>query len=171
VVNFTIRRCMPIRWSVMCAALALFAVAVPSARALDQSCHTSSDYDLTVTDAALQFERKNTPGRRLEMRKGALAVNNQAVALGAADRQRVATFENRVRELVPKVKTIAQRGVDLMVVAVREEAVNASPGSAANPQVNARVDARAQELKTKIARSATSKEWHAEALQGYMAAL
>ena len=98
----------------MCAALALFAVAVPSARALDQSCHTSSDYDLTVTDAALQFERKNTPGRRLEMRKGALAVNNQAVALGAADRQRVATFENRVRELVPKVKTIAQRGVDLM---------------------------------------------------------
>ena len=68
----------------MCAVLALFAVAVPSARALDQTCHTSSDYDLTVTDAALQFDRKNAPGRRLEMRKGALAVNNQAVALGGA---------------------------------------------------------------------------------------
>ena len=132
---------------------------------------TSSDYDLTVTDAALQFERKNASGRRLEMRRGALAVNSQAVALGAGDRQRVAAFESRVRELVPKVKTIAQHGVDLMVVAVREEAVSASPGSAANRQVNARVDARAQELKTKIASSVTSKEWHAEALQGYMAVL
>jgi urease beta subunit len=162
---------MPIRFSIMYAVFAMFTVAMPSARALDQTCHTSSDYDLTVTDAALQFERKNASGRRLEMRKGALAVNSQAVALGAGDRQRVAAFESRVRELVPKVKTIAQRGVDLMVVAVREEAVSASPGSAANRQVNARVDARAQELKTKIARSVTSKEWHAEALQGYMAVL
>jgi len=128
-------------------------------------------YDITLTGVALQFDRKTAPPQRLGMRRGALSVDNTAVALGAVDRQRVATFETRVRDLVPKIKTIAAHGVDLMVLAIREEAAKASPNSAANPQINARVDARARELKLKIANSVTSKEWHAEALQGYMAAL
>ena len=139
--------------------------------ALEPACRTSSDYDITLTDAELQFEPKNAAGQRLAMRRGELAVDRRALALGADDRKRVAAFESGVRDLVPKIKTIAQRGVDLMVTAIREEAVSASPESAANPDLNARVDARAGQLKLKIAQSATSKEWHADALQGYMAAL
>lgn len=147
-------------------------LALPGAgHALEPTCHTSSDYDITVTETGLQFERKNPAGQRLEMRRGELAIDSRAVVLGADDRKRVAAFESRVRELVPKVKTIAQRGVDLMVMAIREEAVSAAPESASQPDINARVDARARQLKLKIARSTTSKEWHADALQGDLAAL
>ena len=150
----------------------LFGAAISlSAVAANETCRTSSDYDITLTSAALQFDRKTAPPQRLGMRRGALSVGNTAVALGADNRQRVVTFETRVRDLVPKIKTIAAHGVDLMVLAIREEAAKTSPNSAANPQINARVDARARELKLKIANSATSKEWHVDALQSYMAVM
>jgi hypothetical protein len=139
--------------------------------AVDQTCHTSSYYDITLTDAALMFDRKTAPAQRLEMRRGALSVDKKSVGLGANDRKRVAAFEARVRELVPKIKVIGERGVDLMVFAIREEAVTASPDSAADPQINARVDARAKEFKTRIANSTTSKEWRIDALRGYMAGM
>ncbi|MEO8442621.1 MAG: DUF2884 family protein [Betaproteobacteria bacterium] len=148
---------------------ALVLLAPTPGRALDQACHTRSDYDVTLTNAALQFDRKTAPPQILEMRRGSLSVDHTAVALGTNDRKRVAAFETRVRALVPKIKALATRGVDLMVLAIREEAAKTSPASAADPQLNARVDARARELKQKIAKSTTSKEWHVDALQGYMA--
>lgn len=150
-------------------ALALLAAAPLHAKGLDETCHARSGYDVTMTDTALQFERKNAPPQRLEMHRGDLAVNDKAVALGARDRKRIAAFETTLRELIPKIRILAQRGVDLGVFAIREEAASASPVSAADPRLNARVDARAQELKTRIANSRTSKEWHARALNGYLA--
>jgi hypothetical protein len=137
--------------------------------ALGQTCRTRSDFDITVTDAALQFERRTAPAQRIEMRSGALAVNQLPVKLGADDRKRVAAMETRARELVPKIKTIGQRGVDLMVSAIREEAARSSPAAAARPELNQRLDARAQELKRRIADSTTSKEWRPEAMRNYMA--
>ncbi len=160
---------MQIRHHVLHAcALALLVAAPLHAKDLDETCHARSGYDVTVTDAALQFDRRNAPPQRLEMRRGDLAVNDKAVALGASDRKRIAAFETTLRELIPKIKTLAQRGVDLGVFAIREEAARASPVSAADPRVNARVDARARELKARIANSRTSKEWHARALNGYL---
>jgi hypothetical protein len=132
------------------------------------ACRTSSDYDVTLDEGALQFERKTGPAQSIEMRRGALAINQKPITLGADDKKRVVTYEARVRELVPRIKTIGQRGVDLMVAAIREEAAKASPQSAASPELNARVDARAQELKRRIADSRTSKEWHPDAIAGYM---
>lgn len=151
--------------------LALLLAAPAHARDADDTCGARSNYDLTVTDAALQFERKSAPPQRLEIRRGNLAVNDNAVALRAQDRNRIAAFESTVRELVPKIKTLARRGVDLSVFAIREEAASASPVSAADPQVNARVDARAQELKLRIANSKTSKEWRAGQMNGYLTAV
>lgn len=160
---------MQIRHHVLHAcALALLAAAPLHAKDLDETCHARSGYDVTVTDAALQFERKNAPPQRLEMHRGDLVVNDKAVALSARDRNRIAAFETTLRELIPKIKTLAQRGVDLSVFAIREEAASASPVSAADPRVNARVDARAREIKTRIANSRTSKEWNARALNGYL---
>jgi hypothetical protein len=163
---------MPDRIRLVYAGIAALVLLAPTpGRALDQTCHTRSDYDVTLTNAALQFDRKAAPAQRLEMRRGVLSVDNTAIALGADDRKHIAAFETRVRDLVPKIKTIAARGVDLMVLAIREEAARTSPDSAADPQINARVDARARELKQKIANSTTSKEWHVDALQGYMAVM
>src|SRR3954470_9726762 len=138
------------------AAMAAFVAAASApGLALGQTCRTRSDFDITVTNTALQFERRNAPAQRIEMRGGALAVNQQPVKLGADDRKRVAAIESRARELVPRIKTIGQRGVDLMVSAIREEAARSSPASAARPELNQRLDARAQELKRRIADSTT----------------
>jgi len=73
-----------------------------------------------------------------------------------------------VRALLPRVKALAGRGVDLAVVAVREEAANVSPRSAADPKLNARLEARARNLKTRIANSATTKDWQGAAFNRYM---
>jgi hypothetical protein len=150
---------------------ALVSVATAPGQALAQACRTSSNFDITVTAAALQFERRNAPAQRIEMRSGALVVNQQAVKLSADDRKRVAAIESRARELVPRIKTIGQRAVDLMVSAIREEAARSSPAAAARPELNQRLDARAQELKRRIAASTTSKEWRPEAMRNYVAGI
>lgn len=152
------------------AALAVFS-ALAAGHAAAQTCHTSSNYEITLIGGALQFDRKSSPPQRLEMRRGILSADAKVIGLGADDRKRVAAFETKVRELIPRIKVIAQRGVDLMVVAIREEAVRASPDSAARPELNARIDARAQALKTRIANSTTSKEWQPAAMSGYMATI
>jgi hypothetical protein len=129
----------------------------------------SSDYDITVSEAALQFDRKSAPPQRLDMQRGALNAGGNAVALSADERKRIAAFEARARELVPRIKALGQRAVDLMAAAIHEEATQSSPNSAARPELKARVDARAKELKTRIANSTTSKEWRPEAINSYMA--
>lgn len=146
-------------------------VITPTGATFGQSCHTSSDYDVTLTAATVQFERKSGPSQIIEMQHGELSLNRKPLALSSEDRKRVATYETRVRELVPKVKVLGQRSVDLMVAAIREEAVKASPRSAASPELNARVDARAQDLKRRIAASRSSKEWRPEALAGFMSGM
>ena len=158
--------------SLMCAGIAALLSAAPaSGLAQTPACRTSSDYDITMTDAALTFERRKAPAQRIEMRSGALAVNQQPVTLGPDDRKRVAAFETRTRALIPRIKTTGQRAVDLMVMAIREEAARSSPGTAGRPELNQRLDARAQELKRRIADSKTSKEWRPEAMSNYTAGM
>ena len=152
-------------------AIGVLLLIAAAGRAFAQTCRTSSNYEITLIDGALQFDRKNTPPQRLEMRRGVLMVDARAITLGADDRKRVAAFETKVRELIPRIKVIGQRGVDLMVAAIREEAARSSPAAAVRPELNARVDARAQELKSRIANSTTSKEWQPAAMSGYMATI
>lgn len=139
------------------------------ARSLDDVCRARSRYDLTVNDAALLFERKRPAGQRLEMRGGRLLVNGLAVALDGRDRERIRAYESAVRALIPRVKALAERGVDLSAAAVREEASHVSPRSAADPKLNARLDARASNLKMRIANSASTKDWQGAAFNRYMA--
>lgn len=145
------------------------ALAEPAAaRPLDEVCRARSNYDLTASDAALLFERRRPQGQRLEMRRGRLSVNGLGVALDARDRERIGVYETTVRALIPRVKALAERGVDLAAAAVREEAVQVSPRSAADPKLNARLEARALNLKTRIANSASTKEWQGAAFNRYM---
>jgi hypothetical protein len=151
---------------------ACFAIAgavLAGAPASAQTCHISSDYDITVSDTSLRFDRKSSQAQRLALQRGVLTVDDKAVALSSDEQKRIASFESRTRELVPRIKALGQRAVDLMVIAINEEAARSSPASAARPELKARVDARAQELKTRIAKSTTSKEWRPEAINGYLA--
>lgn len=150
------------------ALLSVLLVAPLQARQLDEVCHARSRYDLTVGDTVLLFERAQPAAQHVAMRRGHLSVNGIAAALNARDRARIASFETTVRVLVPQIKLLAQRGVDLAAAAVREEAASVSPRSAADPKLNARVDARARELKARIATSTTTKDWRGTAFNRYM---
>ena len=132
-------------------------------------CRLRSDYDVTVTGAAVVFDRVAAPARQIEMSRGNLSLNGKTVALDTRDSTRIASFEATLRSLLPRVKAIGQRAVDLSVAAIREEAANVSPRSAADPQLNQRLDARARELKTRIAASTTSRQWRGTALNRYSA--
>jgi hypothetical protein len=144
------------------------AVSASALAAQEAACSVRSRYDVTVTESTLMFERAAAPGQRVEMRGGRLTVNGSLVNLGRGDGDRIATFETNVRALVPQMKMLAQRGVDLGVVAIREEAA-ASPRSAKDPQLNARLDARAHNIKARIAASSSSKDWRSLAVKRYVA--
>jgi hypothetical protein len=133
------------------------------------ACPVRSAYDVTVMPDRLVFERSSGTARRIEMRGGVLSDQGKPIALAAADRDRVVRFERVARSVLPRIRRIGARAVDLMVVAVREEAAATSPKSAANPQLNARLDARAAAFKSRIAQSNSSKEWRGNAFNRYAA--
>jgi len=151
------------------ALLALCVLKAAYAGDLDAACQVRSDYDITITAALLLFERATAPVRRIEMHRGALTMNGRPVALGPADRDRISRFETTARALVPPIRALGQRAVDLGVDAVREEAALASPQSAKSPQLDARLAARASDLKARIARSNTSRDWRGAAFNRYAA--
>lgn len=135
----------------------------------DAACRVRSNYDFTVSAGAVLFERAASTARSIEMSRGNLKVNGKPVALGIKDRDRVAAFEATLRGLIPQVKALAQRAVDLSTAAIREEAASISPKSAADPELKQRLDARARNLKLRIANSTTSKDWRGATLNRYIA--
>ena len=148
--------------------VAAFAVLL-QVNAVYAACTLQSAYDLTVMPEALVFERASGAARRIEMRNGALSDRGRAVTVNAADRERLTRFERTVRALVPHVRRIGLRAVDLAAAAIREEAALQSPRSAAHPQLAARLDARARDLRARIAKSNTSRDWRGPAFDRYAA--
>ena len=136
---------------------------------LDAACRVRSDYDITVSAGRVLFERTATPAQSVEMSRGSLKANGKPVALRVKDRERISAFEATVRGLIPRVKALAQRAVEMSIAAIREEAAATSPKSAADPQLNQRLDARARDLKLRIANSTTSKDWRGATLNRYTA--
>ncbi len=152
------------------AAVLLGALVAPALGAdLNAACRVRSDYDVTVSAGALLFERAAAPARSVEMSRGNLKANGKPVALGRKDRDRITAFEATLRGLIPHVKALAHRAVEIGVAAVREEAASVSPKSAADPQLNQRLETRARDLKLRIANSTTSKDWQGATLNRYAA--
>jgi Protein of unknown function (DUF2884) len=135
----------------------------------DAACRVRSNYDLTVSAGAVLFERATAPAQSVEMSRGNLKANGKPVALGVKDRDRIAAFEATLRSLIPQVKALAQRAVEMSVAAIREEAASISPKMAADPQLNQRLKAHAKDLKMRIANSTTSKDWRGATLNRYTA--
>jgi len=151
------------------AVLLLCAFVAPALSAdFDATCRVRSGYDFTLSERVVSFERAAAPTQRFEMSRGSLTESGKPVALGVKDRDRIAAFEATLRGLIPRVKALAQRAVDISMAAIREEATAASPKSAANPQLNQRLQARARDIKTRIANSTTSKDWRGASFNRYM---
>lgn len=148
---------------------ALLSCAVAQAQDSDLNvCHVSTSYDVTVQENDVLFDRAQPQPRKILMHDGTLRVDGAPVALGSEDSDRVALFEQGVRALEPKVKAIADRGVDLAAQAIREQARQSTPQLAASGELDAHLDARVSELKARIARSHSTHDWEGDAFNQYV---
>lgn len=131
-------------------------------------CHARSDYDLTLRDDGLLFQRAGAAPREVRMYDGGLVVDGRALALGPADQGRVRAIERGVRALLPRVRSVASRGVELAADAVREQARVSAP-ALEGPALDGPLDTAVADLKQRIATSHSTRDWHGPAFQQYLA--
>jgi hypothetical protein len=148
------------------ALVALVAIASP-ARALDlvDTCHADSSYDLTLVASGLVFERASPAPRRIELRDGGLSVDGARVRLNTEDADRLDLFANEVRALVPKVKAIALRGLDLATNVVRNETRTLVKGADARSELDQRIAQHSAQMRKRIATSNSTRDWQVGALE------
>ncbi len=109
-------------------AVALAIAAAPAVYAHDDDCNFDSDYDFTISDDALIFEREAGSPERVEFRQGQVWVDGRQQSLTAADRVRVLQFENDARAIVPEAKAIAVEAIDLAGAALEQVATAFTSG-------------------------------------------
>lgn len=136
------------------------------AQSLLDTCHVTSSYDVTIDTNGVLFDRAQPAPRRVYLHGGQLQLDGAPINLDAEDSDRVTLIERTVRALEPKVKAIADRGVDLAAQAVREQA--ATSGSDASGALDARLASISHDLKTRIANSHSSHDWQGPAFQQYV---
>jgi hypothetical protein len=142
-------------------------VAPVQAQDLATTCKASSSYDVTVASGNLVFDRATPSPQRIQMHDGSLSADGVAVRLNAEDQDRVALFERQLRALVPKVKAVAGRGVDMAAQAVRDEAASVSPQAASSGKLDTALNRRVAELKQRIAASQSTHDWQGDAFDRY----
>jgi hypothetical protein len=122
-------------------------------------CHASSSYDLTITPAGLLFDRAEGSPRRIELRAGKITLDGATLRLNVEDGDRLALFEQELRALLPKVKTVARNGVDLAIRAVHEETASVGASAETLAALDARLAARGGALKRRISASTSTRDW------------
>jgi len=145
----------------------ILATALPVLHAQDLggTCHASSSYDLTLKPDSLQFDRPQPAPFHVQIADGALRTDGQPVRLPAEAQDRLVLFERELRALVPRVRTVANAGVDLAVRAVHEEAVGMQLAPATLAELDRRLDTHASELRQRIAQSNSTHDWQGDAAQ------
>jgi hypothetical protein len=138
--------------------------AAPAADLVD-TCHASSSYDFTLSADSLIFERAAPAPRRIELRDGALRVDGAGVRLNTEDSDRLALFAREVRALVPKVKAVALRGLDLATGVVRNETRGLVSAADARSEVDRRIATHASELRRRIATSNSTRDWQGDVFE------
>jgi hypothetical protein len=156
----------------MTSRLLVFAVAAclaggAAAQDMGTTCQVASTYDLTVRPDSLVFERADVAPRTVRMQDGNLSTDGRPVSLRPDEQDRVALFERNVRALVPKVKAIANDGVDLAARAVRDEAATAAPGAAGSGELDRVLNTRVADIKRRIAASQSTRDWQEDAMRAY----
>jgi len=137
---------------------------------LEDTCAASSSYDLVVGADALVFERGAPVPRRIEWRDGRLRVDGAGVTLNTEDADRLALFARELRALVPKVKAIALRGLDLATGVVRDETRRLATSAETRAELDRRIGEHAAELRRRIALSNSTRDWQADAFERDVAA-
>ncbi len=167
---------MPVRTILAVAIAALLSLAASvalgdEADELANLCHASSSYDLTLTSDALIFERAAPAPQRVEWRSGVLRTQGVVVALDTEGRDRLTMFDHELRALLPRVKAVAERGIELVLVALRAQMDELAPSTPARMHIEQQLAQAAATLKQRIARSSSTREWSAPVLQAQVEAV
>lgn len=137
------------------------------AQDLAATCHASSSYDLTVRADSVLFDRPQPAPFRVELHGGALRTDGKPVRLGDEEQDRLALFERELRALVPRVRSVAEQGVDLAVRAVHDEAASMQLSTDTLAELDRRLALRAAELKQRIAASNSTHDWQGGIAEQY----
>ena len=149
-------------------ALMLLLVAAPlCAQDLATTCHATSSYDVTVNADNVIFDRAAPAPARVELQRGSLRTDAVSVRLDAENQDRMTLFERDLRDLLPRVRKVAQNGVDMAVQAVRSEASGMGLSSETHGELDQRLDARAREIKQRIASSRSTHDWDGDVINQY----
>ncbi|MDE3211171.1 MAG: DUF2884 family protein [Pseudomonadota bacterium] len=137
------------------------------AQDLAATCHASSSYDITLAPDRLQFDRAAPAPLQVTMAAGVLRTDGATVPLDAEGRDRLALFERDVRALAPRVRALAQQGVDIVVQGLRADAAGLGLSADAQADFDHRLANHARELKQRIAASRSSRDWQGDAANQY----
>ncbi len=148
--------------------LPLFAALPLRAQDLAATCHASSSYDVTLRPDSLLFDRPAPAPTRVEIGHGQLHVDGAAVRLDAESQDRLTLFERDLRALAPRVRTVAQHGVDIAAQGLREEAAGMGLAADTRSQVDSHLANDAASLKRRIAASHSTHDWQGNAMDQYV---
>jgi len=138
-----------------------------SAQDLATTCHATSSYDVTLKADSVVFDRATPAPSRVEIRRGSLRTDGVTVQLNAENQDRMTLFERDLRALAPRVRAVAQNGVDMAVQAVRAEASGMHLSAETRAELDQRLTDHARELKQRIAVSRSTHDWSGDAINQY----
>lgn len=149
------------------ALMLLLSVLPVAAQDLASTCHATSSYDVTINTDSVIFDRPSPAPARVELQHGSLRADGASVKLSAENQDRMTLFERDLRLLAPRVKTVAQNGVDMAVRAVQAEAGGLGLSAETRAELDQRLQAHASEMKTRIAASRGTHDWDGDASGEY----
>lgn len=137
------------------------------AQDLANVCHATSSYDLTVQSNQLVFDRAGPAPTRVVLGEGMLLTDGQSVRLNEEDQDRLDLFQRDLRALMPRVKAVAQHGVDLTMRAIHDESGTLNLDADTRAELDRRLAGHAAELRQRIAASESTHDWHGDTANQY----
>lgn len=147
--------------------LAMLGTTPSYAQDLATTCHATSSYDVTLRPDSLLFDRPSPAPTRVEMQQDELRIDGIAVPLTPAQQDRLSLFERDLRVLVPRVRKVAQGGVDIAAQALQTEVAGLGLSADTRTEFDRRLATHAAELKQRIAHSKSTHDWDGDAIQQY----
>jgi len=138
-----------------------------SAQEWAATCHASSSYDVTLKPASILFDRPSPAPFHVEIQQGALRTDGTAVHLNAEQQDRLTLFERELRALAPRVRAVAQHGLDLAVQALQDESRTTSLGADTRAELDRRLAAHAATFRQRIAASNSTHDWQSDVVDQY----
>jgi hypothetical protein len=136
-------------------------------QSLPNVCHVTSSYDLTITKDHVIFDRPGPAPRQIAMSNDGMLVDGQPVQLTSNDQDRINFFQLSVRQLVPRVKAVAQYGLSLASQAIYLDLQDIQLDANSRYQLKSSLNSSFGGLQQRIQNSQSTRDWHGDAFDQY----